>query len=394
MTYPFLYVNHGVPDIESVGKCEEVFLWFGRTVTPAERARVMEGCPAPIAHVWHWDDAFCYFGSDGDTYEFTLLFEYAPKPLREAAEGASPQRDPTGWRAAYARLQDSLPASVQRFSDEVERWVRGVHDIVPVVLFWGPAGGPDDDPWHVDSIARFSEVMYERLGAYRPAMRAGKTYLGYIRTLCDDLLVAPPARDARGDARSVATLDAAAAKALPRRYVSRLSYDENALLSVGELVARYLGDAPGDAARLARLAPATRLVYLASYAAASRRAVDRLVDPAATVRDLVAALPAEAERAVVPLAVMMASTMVHDTPGFDRPRKKHAGRAAAVLAVVLAHPRCTAGTWARCARYQRWAGARDEAIATVRAAIARYGERPVLQRALERATRGEGATTA
>ncbi|MFO0608385.1 MAG: hypothetical protein U0324_34785 [Polyangiales bacterium] len=385
MTYPFLYVNHGVPDVESVGKCEEVFLWFERAVTPAERARVMQGCPAPIAHFAHWDDTFCYFGSDGDSYESTLLFEYAPKALREGFERTSPGRDVKAWRAAHARLQDSLSASVARFADEVERWVRGVHDVVPVALFWGPTGGPEDDPWHADSVARFAEVMYERVGACRPATRAGKTYLGFIRTICDDLLVAPPAKDARGDARSVATLDAAAAKALPRRYVSRLSYQEHDLLAVGELVARYLGDAPDDAARFARLAPATRLVYLASYAASSRRAVDRLADPAGAVRALVAALPPEADRAAVPLAVMMASTMAHDTPGFDRPRKKHAARAAAVLSMVLGHPRCTAGTWARCARYQRWAGARDDAAATLRAALARYGEKPVLLRAMARA---------
>lgn len=391
MKYPFLFVNHGVPDVDCVDKCEEVFLWFARPVAPSEREAVMRGCPAPIAYVWHWDESFCYFGSDGDTYEATLLFGYAPPALRAEAERPPKKGDAKGWRRSFERLSATLPASLTRFAGEVERWVRGVHEVVPVVLFWGPSGAPDDDPWHVDSLARFSEVMYARLDACRPSTRAGKGYLAFIRERCDDLLIAPAApsaRDRAADARAVATLDARAARALPRRYVSRLSYDEEAVHAVGELVARHLGDGPDADARLAALAPATRLVYLASYAAESGRALDRLADPAETVRALVATLPPEAERAVVPLVVMMASNMVHDTPGFDRARRGQSRRAAALLATVLDHPRCTAGTWARASRYWRWSGALAAAAATARAGIARYGERVTLRRALDRATGG------
>ncbi|MFO0561296.1 MAG: hypothetical protein U0269_24975 [Polyangiales bacterium] len=396
MSAPFLWINHGTPDLESVDKCAEVFLWFARPVAESERANIMEGCPEPVSHVWGWGDSFCYFGSRGDSYDATVLWKYAPRALVEASDKAVASKNPSKIREATTKLFDAMPAAIDGFVADLERWVTRAHNIVPIALFWGVPGTPDDDPWTQESVARFSDVMSERIASYKPNAKGERELFGWIKNRCAPLIVAKktatkPTRKSAVDDALIATLDDVAARCLPRKYVSRLSYEEGAIHEAGALTNDYVFDGTDVEARMQSLAPATQLVYLASYTAEKNRAIERFKDPTEYVRALCERVPEAQQRAVVPLLVMMASSILHDTPAFDRIVKARLLRATKLVQLALPHPRCRAGTFARAARYLRWLSRPNDALRTVRDGIARFGERPVLLRALARAERAVAA---
>jgi hypothetical protein len=401
MDYPFLFVNHGPLDVDCIDKCEEIFLWFTREVTPAERKRIEAGCPEPISSFSHWDRTFCYFGSHGDVYDGAITMGYAPAAVRKALERADPARDAKAWQRAYQRAMDHFEGSLAAYCEDVERWAREVHAIVPIAVLWGPHGADEDDPWNRYSRERFAEVMYERIRTCKPLGSAGKEHLGYIRGMCGDLLTAPKrsgkkggAADPAADARAAAVLDDTARERRPRRFVSRLGGAEHGLLELGEQVGRFAGDGKDSGQRLGRLAPLTQLVFYSSYDASNRGVLDAVADLPALFRPLLAALPADQRRSIVPLLTMTAQTLAHDTPAFDRPRKEQGARAAEVLRLALDQPRCGAGTFARTSRYLRWAGRAAEARAVVDEGLARHGDRPVLLRAGVRAARALGDAAA
>jgi hypothetical protein len=181
--FPFLFVQHGTPDADSVGKCEEVFLWFRAPVAPADRARIAARVPSPLQHFWHWDREFCYFGSEGDSYEFAVLHDYTPEPVRTALRAADPARDPKAWHRAFQQATARFDEAVAAFAADLDRWLREVHAIAPIAVFWGPDGTPEDDPWHQWSVAAFADVMADRLQQYVPDRDGAKT-LGWIRDRC------------------------------------------------------------------------------------------------------------------------------------------------------------------------------------------------------------------
>lgn len=389
MDHPFLFINHGSLDPDCIDKCEEIFAWFARDVTKAERERIEAGAPSPLRCFWHWDRQFCYFGSEGDTYDSMVMADYAPAQAREAMAKAERSGDPMAWRKAFQLLQKHHGEAVEAFSRDVERWAREVHAIVPLVVFWGPNGGDEEDPWSRDSAARFADAMYERMRSYEPEGKSGKKYLGYIRGMCSGLLVAPKKRggSAKDEARAIAVLDAAAREHRPKRHVSRLSYPEHDLLTIAGQVGEFLGKKGDVEARLARLAPLTQMVYLASYEAGDRLSPDDVVRLAAP---LVGRLAEDERRSAVPLLTMMAETAVKDSPAFDRPRRKHGARAAELLRLGASLSGYNAGTCARAARYTRWGGDARGALSMVEEGLSRFGDRPVLLRAGLRAAKAAG----
>jgi hypothetical protein len=301
-------------------------------------------------------------------------------------------------RAAMTKLFDAMPAAIDGFVADLERWITGVHEVVAIALFWGVRGTPDDDPWHQDSLARFGDEMRGRLSTYAPAAKSERQTLGWIKSRCAPLFVRTKPADRRSksnasgrldaqDAAMIAMIDEQAIRSLPRRYVSRSSHTARALLEAGSLAHEYLFDGTDFEARLRALAPATQLVFLASYAAEKSRAIERLSDPTEYVRALCERVPEEQQRAVVPLLVMMASATLHDTPAFERIVAARLARAVKLVLLALPHPRCRAGTFARASRYLRWARRPGDALRVARDGVARFGERPVLVRALARAER-------
>ncbi|MDO9020081.1 MAG: hypothetical protein Q8S73_14420 [Deltaproteobacteria bacterium] len=383
--YPFLFVHHGAPDASAVGRREEVFLWFRAPVSGADRARIMAAVPTPLQRVWHWDREFCYFGSDGDSYEFAVLLDYTPEPVRAALHAADPARDPKAWHRAFRHATARLDEALAAFSDDLDRWLLGVHAIAPIALFWGPGGTPDDDPWHRWSVDAFADVMGERLSHHAPTPE-GERHLGWIRDRCAPLLAAPGA----DDAPSLATLDEACRRGRPRQFVPRLSYDEGEVLRHGELVACFVGDGPDWSARLERLAPLTQLTFLASYDVDHARLAQAYPSLPERLRALVEGLAPDERRSALPLLVMLSQTLTRDTPAFDH-LHRHAGELAAqVLRVGFDQPGCRGATFARASRYLRWARRLKEARALAEEGLFRYGERRSLVRAALKAARAMG----
>jgi hypothetical protein len=391
--YPFLFVNHGTPAVDSVGKCEEVFLWFRGPVAQADRALIEAGVPSPLRRFWHWDREFCYFGSEGDMYEFAVLQDYTPEPVGSALRGADPTRDPKAWHRHYQQATARFDEAIAAFAADLERWAMEVHAIAPIAVLWGPEGADEDDPWHQWSLAAFATVMGERLKRYVPE-RGGKETLGWIRDRVAHLLVAPARGGRRGapadEARPIATLDDACRRGRPKQYVPRLSYDEGEVLRNGELIAAFVGSARGWTSRLERLAPLSQLTFLASYDvdhARLLRAYPALPD---RVRALVEALAPDERRSSLPLLVMLAQTITRDTPAFDRRRRKSGALAAQVLRAGYDQPGCRGATFARASRYLRWARCFKEARAMAEEGLFRYGERRTLVRAAMKAAKAMG----
>ncbi|MDB4932085.1 MAG: hypothetical protein JWM10_4569 [Myxococcaceae bacterium] len=386
--YPFLFINHGTPDVESVGKCEEVFLWFRAPVGAAERRRIQAAVPSALQRFWHWDREFCYFGSEGDSYEFAILMDFSPEPARAALRAADPARDPKGWHRAYRAATARFDEAVAAFAADLERWLLEVHALSPIAAFWGPHGTPDDDPWHQWSVAAFSDVMADRLARYAPE-RGGRESLDWIRDRCAHLLTAAPAAGA-DDAVAVAALDAACRRGRPKQYVPRMSYDEGEVLRHGELVAAFVGDGADWRARLERLAPLTQLTLLASYDVDHARLLRAYPALPERARALVEALAPDERRAALPLLVMLAQTVTRDTPAFDRRRRRSGELAAQILRAGFDQPGCRGATFARASRYLRWGGRAREARALAEEGLFRYGERRTLVRAALKAARAMG----
>lgn len=391
--YPFLFINHGTPAVDSVGKCEEVFLWFRGPVATADRARIEAGVPSPLRRFWHWDREFCYFGSEGDMYEFAVLQDYTPEPVRSALRGADPTRDPKAWHRHYQQATARFEEAIEAFAADLERWVHEVHAIAPIAVFWGPGGSDEDDPWHRWSVASFATAMGERLRRYVPE-RGGAETLDWIRDRTAHLLVAPSKRSKRGapldEARSIAALDEACRRGRPKEYVPRLSYDEGEVLRNGELIASFVGSARGWSSRLERLAPLSQLTFLASYDVDHARLLRAYPALPERVRALVEALAPDERRSALPLLVMLAQTLTRDTPAFDHLRRKSGELAAQVLRAGFDQPGCRGATFARASRYLRWARRFKEARAMAEEGLFRYGERRTLVRAALKAAKAMG----
>ena len=393
--FPFLFINHGTPEVDSVGKCEEVFLWFRGPVAPADRARIAADVPSPLQCFWHWDREFCYFGSEGDSYEFAVLSDYTPEPARTALRTADPTRDPAAWHRAFEAATARFEEAVAAFAADLERWAHSVHAIAPIAVLWGPEGTPDDDAWHRASVDAFAEVMGERLKRYVPERDGAKT-LGWIKDRCAPLLVAPARRGRKqgetspDEARSIGTIDDACRRGRPTEYVPRLTYDEGEVLRNGELIAAFVGETRAWSARLERLAPLSQLTFLASYDVDHARLLRAYPALPERVRALVEGLAPDERRAALPLLVMLAQTITRDTPAFDRQRRKSGALAAQVLRVGFDQPGCRGATFARASRYLRWSGQAREARAMAEEGLFRYGERRTLVRAALKAARRMG----
>lgn len=394
MGYPFLYVNHGPLAPDCVGKCEELFMWFARPVTREERKRIEAITPAPLSCYWHWDAEFCYLGSEGDSYDAVIRFDYAPEPLRKRFAELDAQKDGKRWFAVFQEFDKHFAASVEIFSREVEQFANKVHEIAPLLVFWGPHQGQSEgDPWHEHSCERFADVMFDRLNSYKPIEKGGAKYLDWVRSMCSPLLVKKASRKkgaSRDDERSIKVLDEQARKAMPRGVMVFCSYEEGELLEIAGLVGELIGEGKGARKQLERLAPLTQLTYLMSYEAQDARWTSWYDDPVARLRELALAVKPDEKKAVVPLLSHLAAAIAHDSPAFDRSSKKRAPQAYAVMQVglELGEPRPSA--FARAARYRRWAGDAKGALTMLQEALARSGEHKVLLKGAAKAARAAG----
>lgn len=361
--FPFPWLHHGPFETESLDKCEEVFLWFERPVTVDERARIEAGCPAPLADVYAWGDTWVYFGSPGDSYDSLIRFGYAG-----LAEDASVEE----LQALYED-DDALNRAVDAFAEALEAWVRKAHTIVPIAFFFGPSA-TDPDAWGRWSEAKVRE-LWTRVSAVAPAAEEEDDahparYLGYIRGIVARLVAE------HGDPAEVAAelyaLDGI------RGPVHRLSYEESRLHTNGSLLSRALGKGKGRAKKLATWPPYIQLAYLASYTALDEEDLTTFEDPVATLRTLVDALPPERQPAGAHLLAFIADAWVHNTPAFNKPRKKYAKLATAILELACSRPEATAEMFVNATGYADLAHEPAWMLALGQAGLARFPSEPLL----------------
>lgn len=370
--YPFLFPNHGPIDPECIDKCEELWMWFSRDVTKAERKKIEEGAPRPLACFMAWDKRFAYFGSAGDSYDGEVIQAYGPRAIVDRFAEATANEEWEELASLFEEAQAHMGEAATAFAADVERWAREVHAIVPLVIFFGPHGGGEDDPWHQHSQRELAGTMLPLLAAYR-ADPEGQTHFGYIKRGVNEHIARHADEMDLGAVRPalLASLEGDYQSADLRVPFERLlSSSDSPLQHLGSNVRQALSGVP-DAERadwLRRLSPFARLGYLASYSAAGSGDLDRFGDLPTAVLRLIAELP-EARRHLAPwLVLWMAETLAQDTCAFDKKKRdtSRAGDAARVLDVALELPGVTARMWVGAVRWRSWAGQHEEALATAR----------------------------
>lgn len=403
MTFPFLYIEHGAISPECVDKCEEVFFWFSRPITQQERDKIMKDCPPPLSHVWHWDSEFVYFGSAGDTYEFEVIEGYIPKALKPKLDQL---RKPEQYMEYYKLTQQYKDEAIEAFTEHLERWVEQVHKIAPLLLFWGPRSDDESDEWNQWSEANFSEIMADRLKNYK-VQEDGEEYFGWIKDRCRALIVASSKskKSAKPQEKSPAPKGAKSSKTdnkksgtdkakesiedgcrahRPTRLIERLTSDEGHLLELAQSISVYIGKTKTRWATLETFSPLAQLIYLASYQCEDEGAFHHYSPISKRIKALIGKVRADEKASVLHLVRMTAQTITHDSPAFDGYEKKHAAIAAELMQMAMPFGKPTPGTYARTARYLRWAGDLKGAQQMITQAEKKYGARPVLQRASAR----------
>ena len=158
--HPFLFFDHGHLEVDRVGKCEEVFIWFARAPTPSERKHIVATCPEPLRS-FQWGDRFAYFGSPGDMYDGLIADTYGSDAFKAATEANMKAIDEGRFDdldEAATNVWTELFEAVPKFAAALDAWAMAVHERVPIVFLKGPHG-TDPDDWGVYSEAEAGRAM-------------------------------------------------------------------------------------------------------------------------------------------------------------------------------------------------------------------------------------------
>jgi hypothetical protein len=131
--FPFVYLNHGPLDPDSFNKVDAAWIAFAEPVSDDVLAALVNACPAPLQGFFRADDAIFYCETGGDHYEIMVREEYGADDDSVSAEGAA------------------------AFSADVEAWVRGIHEQVPIAFVIGPGRPIDDGNAAIGAWALWSE---------------------------------------------------------------------------------------------------------------------------------------------------------------------------------------------------------------------------------------------
>jgi hypothetical protein len=131
--FPFVYLNHGPLDPDSFHKVDAAWIAFAEPLSDEVLAALVDTCPAPLDGFLHADDAIFYCETLGDVYDIMVREEYGADGYDVSAEGAA------------------------AFSADVEAWVRGIHEQVPIAFVIGPGRPLEDDNGAIGAWALWSE---------------------------------------------------------------------------------------------------------------------------------------------------------------------------------------------------------------------------------------------
>lgn len=198
--YPFLYLNHGALELESVGKCDGAYIGFVNAVPEPLKKKIRETCPGPIRGDASFLDNLFSIESPGDVYDFEILEEY----------GTDKEKSMSGDWAEFGQ------ETVDRFSAAVEAWAMQVHAMCPIAFFMGPGNTDRRDPWNAWSRDNFTKVFVPFIDAFiarnpKIALKGDREYVmsdikkltyGHIACLLQEFepyheLPVPPEQEAR-----------------------------------------------------------------------------------------------------------------------------------------------------------------------------------------------------
>lgn len=141
--FPFLYLNHGPLNLDSIGRCDGAYLGFAGPVPEAMKRRIRDACPEPIRGTASFLDNLLSIESPDDSYGFDIIEVYGSDT--EKAQDS-------GW-------PEISQATADRFTAAVEEWVAQVHSMCPLVFVMGPGNTDLEDPWNRHSKKNFCSVF-------------------------------------------------------------------------------------------------------------------------------------------------------------------------------------------------------------------------------------------
>lgn len=125
----------------------EVHVRFTRPPTDEERARIAAAVPPPIADL---------------TWSGPLLSASSEQGVGRQIRAAYSGKKLVGLTTT-SRFSAAAPSAVQRFNDDIERWLRAAHDVVAVLVAYrrqdAEAGGTTLSSWHHSSVARLGVML-------------------------------------------------------------------------------------------------------------------------------------------------------------------------------------------------------------------------------------------
>jgi len=121
--------------------------------------------------------------------------DYVHLPIMETYDADPGDEDELGNRFEFA-----ASSRVRRFNEDIERWLRELHAVVPIVAVVrtedGEAGGTDLSDWHTESIGRLDTVLadFEEHITKKRRSSPATTILAGILTFAEDAGVDLPLR--------------------------------------------------------------------------------------------------------------------------------------------------------------------------------------------------------
>jgi hypothetical protein len=144
--YPFPFVGAGEA---SYFEWAEVHVWFARVPSTAERTRIADRVPLPIA------DSIEFTG-----FHLAVASSQSVGRLIEARYGRLAKLPKS--LTTTSRFKQAGSARVKRFNAHIEDWLHEAHSIVPIVVAYRrpdlEAGGTVLSAWHEASLARALEI--------------------------------------------------------------------------------------------------------------------------------------------------------------------------------------------------------------------------------------------
>jgi hypothetical protein len=149
-TYPFVYLNHGQLDLDSIGKCDGAYIGFVKAVPESLKKKIRDACPGPIRGDASFLDNMLSIESPGDVYDYEILSEF----------GTDKEKAMSGDWAEFGQ------ETADRFSAAVETWAMQVHQMCPIAFFMGPGNTDRRDPWNAWSRQKFTSTFVPFIDAF------------------------------------------------------------------------------------------------------------------------------------------------------------------------------------------------------------------------------------